>query len=56
MPGNKLHFSLRAAAATPLLGDNFTAMLHTLFKIFIKYVCVYLVYLRGETDSRMKEE
>lgn len=60
MPGNKLHFSLCAAAAatTPLLRDNFTSILHILLKIsclYIQYVWVCLVYLGKQTDRRMRD-
>lgn len=57
MPGNKLHFSLCAAAAAPLFRDNFTSIPHILFKILclhIQYVCVYLVYL--EWGDRKRNE
>lgn len=53
VPGNKLHFSLRAAATTPLLGETISLpQLHTLFKIFFfsnsTHVFVWLVVLGGE--------
>lgn len=52
MPGNKLHFSLRAAATAPLLGETISLpQLHTLFKIFFflfkQYACVCLVESEG---------
>lgn len=57
MPGNKLHFSLCAAASAPLLRDNFTSILHILFRIlclYIQYVCAYLVNLEGDTERGMR--
>lgn len=47
VPGNKLHFSLRAAAATLLLGETISLpQLHTLFKIFFFFSNSMHVFVR----------
>lgn len=58
MPENKLHFSLCASAAALLLTDNFTFMLHILFKVlclYIQYACLYSFNLGADAERGMSE-